>query len=109
MRPLDESSLITLIDRLNTRLMQEAQMRARECARGLETPELGGLIIQKLGYGMAEAIKALEDVLGVQMPGIIDCDAATAVVDPNWRENMTARWQAQTGIDKSTPRPQVVG
>lgn len=101
---LDEERLKTFVERLNARLVEEAEMRARECSQGLETPELGGLVVQKLGYGMAEAVKILEQVFDVRAPGAVDFDAATALVDPNWRENMHARWQAQAGIDRSTPR-----
>lgn len=54
---------------------------------------------------MAEAVKVLEQVLDTRLPSAVDFDAATALVDPNWRENMRARLQSQAGIDRSTARP----
>lgn len=105
MRQLEDQLLQAFMERLNAKLVDEARMRADECRRGLETPELGGLIIQKYGYGMAAAVKILSEVLDHRIPGEVEHDAATALVDPSWRENMHRRWNAQAGLDLSQSRP----
>lgn len=105
MRQLDEVLLQTFVDRLNQRLNEEAESRRKEVERGLETAELGGLIVQKIGYGMDAAVQLLSQLLDVRLPAAVDFDSATAVVDPNWRENMQSRWKHQAGIDRSSPRP----
>lgn len=92
------------MERLNAKLMDEARMRAKECERGLETPELGGLVIQKVGQGMAAAVEILSGILDQRIPGQVEQDAATALVDPAWRENMRRRWGAVAGLDLSRPR-----
>lgn len=104
MRQLDDQLLQAFMERLNEKLMDEARMRARECARGLEKPEVGGLIVQKLGQGMAVAVEVLSDILDQRIPGQVERDAATAIVDPAWRENMHRRWGAVAGLDLSEPR-----
>lgn len=105
MRQVDEVLLRAFVERLNQRLKDEAERRRREVGRGLETAELGGLIVQELGYGMDAAVQILAQLLDVTMPGKVEFDAATAMVDPNWQENMRSRWECQAGIDRSVPRP----
>ncbi len=104
-RQVDDVLLRAFVERLNQRLKDEAERRRGEIGRGLETAELGGLIVQKLGYGMDAAVQILAELLDVTMPGKVEVDAATAVVDPNWRENMRSRWDCQAGIDRSDLRP----
>ncbi|PZP29091.1 MAG: hypothetical protein DI603_17925 [Roseateles depolymerans] len=104
MRQLDDQLLRAFMERLNAKLMDEARTRANECERGLEKPELGGLIIQKVGQGMAAAVEILSDILDQRIPGQVEQDAATALVDPAWRENMRLRWNAVAGLDLSQPR-----
>lgn len=104
MRQLDDQLLQVFMERLNAKLTDEARMRAAECQRGLETPELGGLIIQKYGYGMAAAVEILSEIIDQRLPGEVEHDAATELVDPSWRENMRRRWNAQAGLDLSRPR-----
>lgn len=104
MRQLDDRLLQAFMERLNAKLMEEAAMRADECRRDLEKPELGGLIIQRYGYGMAAAAEILAAIIDARMPGKVECDAAAALVDPSWRENMQLRWKAQAGLDLSRAR-----
>lgn len=68
MRQLDDQLLQAFMERLNAKLMDEARMRAKECERGLETPELGGLVIQKVGQGMAAAVDILSGILDQRIP-----------------------------------------
>jgi hypothetical protein len=96
--------LQALAERLNRRLMDEAQSRQKEVERGLETAELGGLIVQKLGSGMDAAVQVLGELLNIKPIGTVQVDAATEKVDPQWRENMASRWKFKAGIDRSTPR-----
>lgn len=105
MRQLDDVLLRTFVERLNQRLKEEAESRRAEVGRGLETAELGGLIVQKLGYGMDTAVQLLSQMLDMRLPAAVDFDSAAAIVDPHWRENMQSRWKYQAGIDRSSPRP----
>jgi hypothetical protein len=104
-RQSDELLFQALVERLNQRLMDEAQKRSTEVERGLETAELGGLVVQKLGNGMDAAVQVLGELLNIKLSGSIQVDAATEKVDPQWRENMASRWNFKAGIDRSTPRP----
>ena len=104
MHQLDADLLQAFVERLNAKLMEEARRRADECGRGLERPEVGGLIVQKYGYGMAAAVEVLAELLDQRIPGQVERDAAAATVDPAWRENMHRRWSARAGLDFSRPR-----
>lgn len=105
MEQLDEAMLQAFVHRLNQKLRDEAERRRGEVERGLETAELGGLIVQKLGYGMDAAVQLLGQMLDVSLAASVDFDRATAIVDPNWREHMDSRWKVRAGIDRSVPRP----
>lgn len=78
MGQLDDQLLQAFMERLNAK--DEARMRAKECDRGLGTPELGGLVIQKVGQGMAAAAEILSGILDQRIPGQVEQDAATALV-----------------------------
>ena len=104
-KPLDDALIQALVAHLNQRLMDEAQKRSSEVERGLETAELAGLVVQKLGSGMDAAVQVLGELLNIKLADSIQVDAATEKVDPQWRENMASRWKFKAGIDRSTPRP----
>lgn len=107
MTEVDRNALVQQVAQgLSQQLMEEARLRAAEVARGLEQAPLAGLIVQKYGMGMARAVAAMAQALDAKCPSMQQSiDAATALVDPNWLENMRARWQAKADIDLSTPRP----
>lgn len=72
MHQLDADLLQAFVERLNAKLMEEARRRADECGRGLERPEVGGLIVQKYGYGMAAAVEVLAELLDQRIPGQVE-------------------------------------
>ena len=104
MHQLDSNVLQTFVERLNANLMDEAQRRADRCGRGLERPEVGGLIVQKYSYGMAAAVEVLPELLRQRIPGQVEHGAAVSIVDPAWRENMHRRWNTRAELDFSQPR-----
>ena len=57
-----------------------------------------------VGSSSLSAVEILSDILDQRIPGQVEQDAATALVDPAWRENMRLRWNAVAGLDLSQPR-----
>src|SRR5262245_50401661 len=104
-RTLTDDNINRLKERLAAKLQEYAEGRADDVSRGLETPALAGLLVQKYGYGMAAAAQVFDDVFETHFRSGIDFDAATASVDPDWRENMHKRWSAKADVDLSQPRP----
>lgn len=58
---------------------------------------------------MGDAVEIIEQLLDRRLPSRLQIDEATALVDPHWRENMRARFQAQADLDLSKPRPPARG
>ncbi len=101
---VSDELLERLVTRLNAKLMDYAASRADDVSKGLETAALGGLLVQKYAVGMGDAVEIIEHILDRRLPTPLQMDEATALVDPNWRDNMRARFQAQAGLDLSKPR-----
>ena len=49
--------LSILLNRIKGDLESYAKSRMNDVARGAETPELAGLLVQKYGYGLAKALQ----------------------------------------------------
>lgn len=91
-------------DRILGKLNGYAAARVKDVARGLEQPELAGLLVQKYGYGLVDAFaEAFPEYAGVLLT-YRDVDRAVETVDPNWKATQSARWSACAGLDLSTPR-----
>lgn len=81
-----------VIERLVQQVQDYANGRAKDVARGAETPRLAGLLLQKYGRGMADAVATIFD-----NPRVADhigkaLDDETAKIDPHWREHDRERW-----------------
>ncbi|WP_406625378.1 hypothetical protein [Acidovorax sp. SDU_ACID1] len=69
-----------------------AEGRAKDVARGAETPRLAALLLQKYGRGVADAVATIYD-----SPRAADAinrmlDEETARIDPDWRGHDRERW-----------------
>ncbi|WP_432263362.1 hypothetical protein [Cupriavidus sp. TMH.W2] len=79
---------------LSARLAEYASDRRKDVARGAETPALAGVLVQKFGYGLADAFRLVfPDDRGSF--GYPEVDAAVATVDPEWRSHQDTRWSAR--------------
>ncbi len=66
--------------------------RAKDVARGAETPRLAALLVQKYGCGVADAMTVI-----FGSPRAADAifkvvDEEIAKLDPHWREHERERW-----------------
>lgn len=85
------------------KLNDYAQARSNDVARGLETPELAGVVVQKYGYGLCDAFWLVYETKGPG-PTYTDVDNAVASIDPHWRETQAKRWHSKAALDVSSPR-----
>ena len=73
-----------------------AVSRKRDVARGAETSELAGLLVQKYGYGLAKAVRLASELADHPAPDLIaDVDRAVADIDPDWRANQVRRFESR--------------
>lgn len=85
-----------LHDRVLADLKSYAQSRKRDVARGAETPELAGLLVQKYGYGLAKALDLAAELADHPAPSLMgEVDKLVAEIDPDWRENQVRRFEAR--------------
>lgn len=74
------------------RVREYARGRRADVERGLETPRLAALLVQKYGRGAVETVQTIfdnnRDADAVQRA----VDAETARIDPSWREHDRERW-----------------
>lgn len=96
MKPFDDLlQMRNFADRVKTKLAEYAKSRKSDVARGAETPELAGVLVQKYGYGLVDAYHAIFDKKHDFAPTYADVDAAVASIDENWRATQAARWNAR--------------
>jgi hypothetical protein len=85
-----------LHDRVQADLKSYAESRKRDVARGAETPELAGLLVQKYGYGLAKALDLAAELADHPAPSLTtEVDRLVAEIDPHWRENQVRRFEAR--------------
>ncbi len=80
------------IERLVRQVKDYAEGRAKDVARGAETPRLAALLVQKYGRGIADAAALIFDNFRAADPIWEVLDAETAKIDPLWREHDKERW-----------------
>ncbi len=83
------------IERLVLQVREYASGRAKDVARGAETPLLAALLLQKYGRGVVDAVAMIFDNPRVADPISRVLDEETAVIDPLWREHNRHRWAAR--------------
>ena len=92
-----DDQLIDLIkEALRDSILDYAKGRKKDVARGLESEALAGLLIEKYGYGVNDAVKTLFDVMS--LPGIDltnTVNAAQEDIDPNAKANRKLRFEAR--------------
>ena len=89
-------SMQLLHDRVKANLKSYAESRKKDVARGAETPELAGLLVQKYGYGLAQALDLAADLADHPAPGLMaEVDRLVAEIDPDWRANQVRRFEAR--------------
>ncbi len=84
-----------LIESMTELVREHARARAKDVARGAETPRLAALMLQKYGAGIVDAAATILDSAGAVRPISEVLDIEVARLDPLWRENNTARWAAK--------------
>ncbi|MGV2886200.1 hypothetical protein [Paenibacillus taichungensis] len=81
-----------VIDRLILEVKEYASGRAKDVARGAETPRLAALLLQKYGSGVTKAVSLIFDSPRAADPISKVLDEETAKIDPQWREHNQERW-----------------
>ena len=88
--------LSILLNRIKGDLESYAKSRMNDVARGAETPELAGLLVQKYGYGLAKALQLACELADFPAPSLIsEVDRYVANIDPLWRENQIRRFESR--------------
>lgn len=80
------------IERLVRQVKDYASGRAKDVARGAETPRLAALLMQQYGRGLVDAVSAIYDTPRAADPISNVVDEETAKIDPLWREHDRERW-----------------
>lgn len=80
------------VERLVAQVKDYANGRSKDVARGAETPRLAGLLVQKYGRGVIEAVATIFDSPRAADPISKVVDDETAKIDPLWREHDRERW-----------------
>lgn len=80
------------VERLIQQVKEYAYGRAKDVARGAETPRLAALLVQKYGRGVVDAVATVFDTPRAADPISNVVDEETAKIDPLWREHDRERW-----------------
>jgi hypothetical protein len=85
----------TAVSHFTQMVKRYAQDRAQNVERGLETPRLAALLVQKYGRGVVDAIIYVFDNARAADPVWRVLDAETAKIDPDWRAHDRDRWEGR--------------
>jgi hypothetical protein len=80
------------VEQLVHKVREYASERAKDVARGAETPRLAALLVQKYGRGVVDAVGVIFDSLRAADPISKAVDEEAAKIDPLWREHDRERW-----------------
>ena len=78
---------------LRAAIREYGEDRAKNVARGAETPRLAALLTQKCAWGVIEAAKILDGQVPLGLNQVMD--ETVAKLDPDWEKHMRERWQAR--------------
>lgn len=84
-----------IIDKLIRQIKDYANGRAKDVARGAETPRLAALLLQKYGFGVIEAVNIILGSPRASDPITQVLDEETSKIDPRWREHNKERWSGR--------------
>ena len=82
-----------VIDMLIREFRDYASFRAKDVARGAETPHLAGLLIQKYGAGLMQALSVVYRSNRAADKLSLVIDQETLKIDPDYKANNKARWE----------------
>ncbi|AZQ13304.1 hypothetical protein [Shewanella khirikhana] len=84
-------------------LRRYAKGRANDVERGLESPELSALLVEKYAVGMVDAVRALS--LDIDINALTkEADLLCKWIDPQSVENRALRYSRVAKLDLSTER-----
>lgn len=83
------------VSRAKQLVKEYAAGREHDVARGAETAHLAGLLVQKYGRGLSDAIAAMFDSPRAADPVTQAVDEAVTRIDPQWREHANERWSGR--------------
>ncbi len=86
---MDETFAIKMLVR---QVEEYAASKIGDVARGSETPRLAGLLMQKYGRGIVDAVTMIYDNPRIADPISHAVDKSTSEIDPAWREHDRERW-----------------
>lgn len=72
-----------------------AQFRKNDVAKGLETPRLAGLLVQKFGEGMIAMLRQVTNNHDMVSSFSTTVDTLVSEIDPYWIEHAKSRWAAR--------------
>jgi hypothetical protein len=81
-----------VVSDLTDKIREYAAGRAKDVARGAETPWRAALPLQKYGLGLLHGARI---ALGCSALSAAVLDEETAKIDPEWREHNKQRWEAR--------------
>jgi hypothetical protein len=81
-----------VVSDLTDKIREYAAGRAKDVARGAETPWLAALLLQKYGHGLLQGARI---ALGCSAFSATVLDEETAKIDPEWKEHTKQRWEAR--------------
>ncbi|ECY2643958.1 hypothetical protein F6863_19465 [Salmonella enterica] len=85
----------TAIELLQEQARDYARQRAKDVARGAETPRLAALLVQKYGKGVVDALAVVFDSPRAADPVMTVVDEEVSRIDPLWREHDRERWDGR--------------
>lgn len=80
------------IELLQAHVRDYARQRAKDVARGAETPRLAALLVQKYGKGVVDALAVVFDSARSADPVMAVVDEEVSRIDPLWQEHNRERW-----------------
>lgn len=84
-----------LEERVLAELRRYAANRLKDVARGAETRELAGLLVEKYGYGLAKALAIARELAGSPATDLgREIESIVREVDPEAAEHRSRRWDA---------------
>lgn len=83
------------VEMLVQKVKDYASGRAKDVARGAETPALAALLLQKYGTGVIDTASLIFESPRAADPIFQVLDKETAKIDPRWREHTKQRWSGR--------------
>lgn len=93
---IDDLVIARIKKALENSIGEYAKGREKDIARGAESEELAGLIIEKYGYGVNEAARILFEIMDLPRIDLVQVvDKTQELLDPNAKANRKLRWDAR--------------